>query len=387
MRTNKGFTLVELLVAMVVFVIVLGAAMSFLVAQSRTFRRGSDEMNVLQNMSFGADNLESQMRTAGSNTVDAQPAVVYAGNNTFAFNANYVTNDTTDIFAVYFDPDAPASQVEGLRQADQIVIPGSSPNWSYPSTDYLTNAGTTSTAELITLYFTPDLETSRTDDYTLMRQVNNNAPETLIRQVLPDSSNLPFFRYYMLRPPAANQMMQLTMVPAGQLPLKHTLATHGDGADSTRVDSLRAVLVSYVITNGQTGTLERKQRISLNIPLPNMGMKQLKICGSEPILGSALTALWVGGVTNKVKLTWNPAFDENSGEKDVVRYVIWRKKTTDAIWPDPLTSIAAGQPSYTYFDNQNLESLTSYDYRLAAQDCSPKLSTPVPATVITGVIP
>jgi prepilin-type N-terminal cleavage/methylation domain-containing protein len=387
MRSNKGFTLVELLVAMVVFVVVLGAAMSFLVTQSRTFRRGNDEMNTLQNMSFGADNIDGQLRTAGSETVDNQPVVVYASNNAFAFNSNYVTNDTTDIFAVYFDPDAPASQVEALKQANQISIPASSPAWNYPSTDYLTTAGTTSTAELITLYFTPDVETSRSDDYTLMRQVNNNAPEVLVRQVLPDSTNLPFFRYYMLRPPAANQLKQLTMVPTAQLPLKHTFATHGDGADTTRIDSLRAVLVSYVITNGQTGTLERTQRISFNVPLPNMGMKQLKICGSEPILSTGLVATWQVAPTNKVKLTWNPAFDENSGEKDVVRYVIWRKKTADPTWTDPLTSIAAGQPSYTYLDNQGLLSTTSYDYRLAAQDCSPKLSTPVIATVVTGVIP
>ena len=87
MRNNKGFTLVELLVAMVVFLVVLGAAMSFLVTQSRTFRRGSDEMGVLQNMSFGADNLDGQLRTAGANTVDNQPTVVYASANSFSFNS------------------------------------------------------------------------------------------------------------------------------------------------------------------------------------------------------------------------------------------------------------------------------------------------------------
>ena len=35
--------------------------------------------------------------------------------------------------------------------ANQISIPASSPAWTYPSTDYVTGAGTTSTAELITL--------------------------------------------------------------------------------------------------------------------------------------------------------------------------------------------------------------------------------------------
>src|SRR5436190_3806000 len=123
MRTNEGFTLVEMLVAMTVFVIVLAAAMSFLVTQSRTFRRGSDDMGVLQNMSYGADNLDSQLRTTGANTVDAQPPVVYASNNSFSFNSDYVSNDTLDISAVYFDPDAATAEVETIKLANQIVIP------------------------------------------------------------------------------------------------------------------------------------------------------------------------------------------------------------------------------------------------------------------------
>ena len=381
MRTNKGFTLVELLVAMVVFVVVLAASMSFLVTQSRTFRRGSDDMGVLQNMSFGADNLDSQLRTAGANAVDAQPPVVYAGNNSFSFNSDYVSNDTLDISAVYFDPDAATAEVETIKLANQIVVPGSSPNFSYPSTDYQTAAGTASPAELITLFFTPDLETSRTDDFDLMRQVNSNAAEVLVRQVLPDSTNLPFFRYYILRPPGANLLPKLTLVPAAELPAAHTVATHGDAADAaSKIDSLRAVLVSYVITNGQTGSLERKQRISLNIPLPNMGLKQLKICGSDPILNSAVAAVYAPTPT-RVTLTWLPAFDENYGEKDVVRYVIWRKISTDPTWTDPLTSIPAGQATYSYTDKQGLANGSTYEYRLAAQDCSPKLSTPVTATV------
>ncbi len=381
MRKNQGFTLVELLVAMVVFVAVLGAAMSFLVAQQRTFRRGSDDMAVLQNMSFGADNLDGQIRTAGANAVDNQPPVVYASANTLAFNSDYVANDAADISAVYYDPDAPAAEVEALKLANQIAIPGSAPNFAYPSVDYQTTAATASPAELITLFFTPDLETARNDDFTLMRQVNNSPAEVLVRQVLPDSTNLPFFRYYILRPAAANLLPVLTLVPAAQLPTAHDLAVHGDKADITRIDSLRAVLVSYVITNGQTGTLERKQRISLNIPLPNMGMKQLKICGSDPILGTGLNANYQP-LSGKVRLTWVPAVDENAGEKDVVRYVIWRRKITDPTWTDPLTSVAAGQANYTYDDNQGLQALTTYEYRLAAQDCSPKLSAPVTATAI-----
>ncbi len=50
-------------------------------------------------------------------------------------------------------------------------------------------------------------------------------------------------------------------------------------------------------------------------------------------------------------------------------------------WTDPLTSIAAGQPMYNYTDPQTPVSGATYEYRLAAQDCSPKLSTPVSSSI------
>lgn len=383
MRTNRGFTFVELLVAMTIFIVVLGGALSFVNMQMRGFNKGSEQMSILQNLSYGADNLESQLRTTGANTADAQPPVVYAGVNSFSFNANYVSNDAADLFAVYIDPDAPSAQTDALRQAGQIAIPGSSPAFVYPTTNYDDGGGVNSSAETITLFFTPDTETTRTDDYTLMRQVNNQSAEVLIRKVLPDSTNLPFFRYYKARVTAVGIPPILTMVPNTELPLRHNLATHGDLPDSaSRIDSLRAVLVSYIVTNGETGAKERQERISLRIPLPNMGLRQLKVCGSEPILSQALVAVPdpTPGVYN-VRLSWLPAFDESSGERDVVRYVLWRRKPADP-WPDPLTSIAAGQANYLYID-QNLDPNTTYQYRLAAQDCSPKLSTPTITTVLT----
>lgn len=393
MRTRQGFTLIELLVAMVVFVIVLGGALSFLTAQQRMFQKGSDAMGVLQNLSFGSDNLDSQIRTAGGNTPDVQPPVVYAGSNSFAFNADYVSNDAADISAVYIDPDAPAVEVEALRTTGQITIPASSPAFVYPSTNYDAGVGINSPAETITLFFDPNLETARADDFVLMRQVNGNAPEVLIRNVLRDSTNLPFFRYYKLRVPAApaGLLPQLVQVPAAEVPISHALATHGNTADLvSRIDSLRAVLVSFKVTNGETGTKERTERISMNIPLPNMGLKQLKICGSSPVLGQPLTAIFDNADGNdKVHLTWINAFDEAGGERDVIRYVLWRRQTNpvNEVYGDPLTSVAAGFPNYLYDDAQNLEKGATYEYRLAAQDCSPRLSTPVLSTSTVYIIP
>jgi prepilin-type N-terminal cleavage/methylation domain-containing protein len=392
MRTRQGFTLIELLVAMVVFVIVLGGALSFLTAQQRAFQKGSDAMGVLQNLSYGSDNLDSQLRTAGGNTPDEQPPVVYAGSSAFAFNADYISNDVGDIWAVYVDPDASGPETEALRASAPISIPTSSPAFVYPSVDYLAG-GFNSPAETIILYFDVNPETARSDDFLLMRQVNGNPPEVLIRNVLRDSTSLPFFRYYKHRIAAVGLLPQLVQVPAGEVPMAHTIAVHGNQADlnaGTRIDSLRAVLVSFKVTNGEVGAKERTERISMNIPLPNMGLKQLKICGSQPILGSpSLLAVFdtTGGV-DKVNLSWNQAFDENSGERDVVRYVLWRRKLLPLPAEplgDPLTSISAGFPSYVYTDVQNLEVDATYQYQLAAQDCSPKLSTAVNTTVVTTI--
>jgi len=392
MRTRQGFTLIELLIAMVVFVIVLGGALSFLTAQQRMFQRGSDAMGVLQNLSFASDNLDSQIRTAGGNAPDAQPPVVYASPNAFAFNADYVANDPGDISAVYIDPDASPTEVEALRASAPITIPTSSPAFVYPSADYTLEGGFNSPAETIVLFFSDNLETARGDDFLLMRQVNANPPEVLVRNVIRDSINLPFFRYFKLRVAAAGQLPALVQVPNGEVPMAHTLAVHGNTADlspNSRIDSLRAVLVSFRVTTGETGPLERTERISMTIPLPNMGLKQLKICGSQPVFGQPLLAVFdtTGGV-DKVNLTWIRAFDEIAGERDVIRYTLWRRKINPPpaeAYGDPLTSVSAGFPNYLYVDAQNVERDVTYEYRIAAQDCSPKLSTGVLTTVQTTI--
>ena len=164
MKSRSGFTLIEMLIAMVVFMGVLGGALSFLRAQSRGFRKGDEEMSTLLNLSYGADHLHAQLRTTGARTLDRQPPIVYASANSYSFNADYVSNDVSDISAVYVDPDAPAEETVGLRLADQIAIPGSTPAFLYPSQDYLDDLGNNTLAETITLFFRPDVETPRADD-------------------------------------------------------------------------------------------------------------------------------------------------------------------------------------------------------------------------------
>jgi prepilin-type N-terminal cleavage/methylation domain-containing protein len=390
MRRHAGFTLVEMLIAMVVFMGVMAGALSFLTAQSRGFRKGDEEMSTLLNLSYGADHLHAQLRTAGARTLDRQPPIVYANGNTFSFNADYVSNDAGDISAVYVDPDAPAEETVALRLADQMNVSGTNPVFMYPAQDYLDGLGNNSPAETISLFFQANAETPRTDDFILFRRVNGQPPEPLVRNILRDSTNLPFFRYYKLRVPGPGLLPVTTLVTAAELPLRHTIPGHGSTADAgAPIDSLRAVLVSYIVTNGQTGARERQQRISLTIPLANMGLRELKICGAAPVLGQPLNALYDNATgVNRVVLSWNPAFDENLGEMDVVRYVIWRRDVADPDWSDPLTSVpAAGQANYSYTDAQDLVQGTSYEYRLSAQDCTPRLSASATSNQVQIPVP
>lgn len=377
MRRTAGFTLVEMLLAVVIFTIVMAGAMSFLSTQSRGFRRGDQDMSTLLNLSYGADHLHAHLRTAGANVAFRQPLVVYGSANAFSFNADYASNDAGDISAVYVDPDALPEETGALRVAEQISIPGSSPAFAYPTMDYTAGAGINSAAETISFFFQLDAETARGDDFLLLRQVNGQSAEPLVRNIVPDSTNLPFFRYFKLRrPPGANQQLLMSLVPAVELPLSHAIAGHGSIADGgSRIDSLRAVLVSYMVTNGLTGALERRQRISLTIPLPNMGLRELKICGGAPVLAQALTALFDNSTgVSQILLNWNRAFDEDQGERDVVRYVLWRRDVAEPDWSDPLTSVSAvGLAAYSHVD-QDLVAGTTYEYRLAAQDCTPRLS-------------
>lgn len=374
MKRTAGFTLVEMMIAMVVFTGVMAGGLSFLTAQSRGFRRGDQEMATMLNLSYGADHLHAQLRTAGANVVFRQPLVVYASANAFSFNADYASNDAADISAVYIDPDASAAETVALQLADQIAIPTSGP-FLYPLQDYSAGAGVNSPAETITLFFQADAETPRADDFVLLRQVNGQPAEPLVRNVLRDGANQPFFRYLKLRTPAG-AAPAIVAVATADLPYSHAIAGHGSTADAgAPIDSLRAVQVNFIVTNGQLGTLERTQRIGLTIPLPNMGLRELKICGAAPVLGQPLTAVFDNATgVDEITLSWNVAYDETQGERDVVRYVVWRRDITDPDWSDPLTSVSAvGQATYSHVD-ADLVSGTTYEYRLAAQDCSPRLS-------------
>jgi len=288
-----------------------------------------------------------------------------------AFNADFVTNTPGDVFAVYFNPDAPDGGTGAMTQAMRTPIPQAAV--AYPDTSYMTGL-INSPAETIVFFFQPDTTTARPDDYVLYRRVNNLAPEVVSRNLLR-APGAPFFQYFRQVNAALTGSESLQPVPPASLPLWHSVPIHLTLADTVaafaiNIDSVRAVQVTIAVTNGLTGTAERRRTLSRFMRLPNVGLAVKKTCGDEPILGTPLTATWNPAVLG-VDLAWNAAVDELAGEKDVQRYVIWRRLTADTGFADPYTSLPGG----TYvFTDQAVTPGAHYFYGLAAQDCTPSNS-------------
>jgi prepilin-type N-terminal cleavage/methylation domain-containing protein len=372
-RDERGMTLVEMMLALFVFSIVMAGALSFLRAQGRAFSLGSERVMMYQNIRYVVNEMEKDLRTAGAATADQQPQLIYVASNVVAFNANYWTNTPGDPTAVYYNPDAPDSAVQAMTKAQKTTIPMTS--FGYPDTSYMVS-GANSAAETIIFYFVQDSTSSRTDDYILYRKVNTGTPEVVARNVL-QTSGVPFLQYYRQITPFGGGTPTLQLVAAASLPLMHTAKIHLSPSDTgvyALIDSIRAVRVNYTTTNGRTGSYERLRQVSRMIRLPNAGLANRKSCGDPPLPMSAPVATRI--VVNSVpvvQLAWSPATDENAGEKDVERYVVWRRPSTTTDWGDPLVSIPSGSPSYVYVDG-SVTTGTTYYYAVAAQDCSPALS-------------
>jgi prepilin-type N-terminal cleavage/methylation domain-containing protein len=380
MLNRRGMTLIEMMIALIVFSLVLATSLSFISKQSKGFDKSASDMGMLQNLSFANQLLDQELRLAGANTPYKQPAVVYAGTTAFIYNADYASN-TDSLYAVYYNPGLPNSQVSALQAADKFALPCTNPSFSYPDSNYWTNGSSTvnSPAETIEWCFSPDASTSDASDYVLVRQVNNNTPETVIRNIY-QTSGKQFFRYYYKRIPASGaSSATLDTVPAAWMPVKHTQFIHGSQADTgvaARVDSLAMVEVNFTVTNGLSGTSQRSRAINFMVPLPNNGIKQITSCGSPPLFTSAIAATWVPVSGDwELHLTWTPSLDENSGEKDVTGYVIWRRQVGMTTWGNPIASVPAGVSSPVYADTVTSGTSPAYQYAVAAQDCSPSLST------------
>ena len=385
---RRGFTLIEMLLAVTVFSIVISAAFGFLLAQSRSFQRMGERSNLMQNMRFGRDILRQELRATGTNVTDEQPMIVHASDSVFSFNADLTTNVEDSVAltgAVYVDPFAPDSIISAMRMSTAAVIPGSS--FSYPLADYSQNplAFINSDAETITFWFATDTSTSSNGDFMLLRQVNRGSPEVLLRNVKRRTGQ-PFLRYWYDPSRYGTIDPNLDTIPRSWIPLSKSTPRRGVAPDTgtattTRIDQIRAVEINYEVETG-TGSAARTSLVNYMVPMPNTAKPRLRrICGRLPIFGNSLTATYVPS-PQRIQLNWGAATDQTAGEQDVIRYVIWRRETGTPDWGDPHVTVGATTAkTYQIFDN-GVTPGTSYEYAVAVQDCTPNISGLSPSNTV-----
>lgn len=369
-RHRAGFTLIELLIAMVVLGLVMASALSIFRSQSRNFRVGGTKMELNQNIRYSVSTIDRVLRTLGAGTAADQPMLVYAADDAITFNSNFAS-DVADGNAVYVNSDLPAGAINSMTTALTITLPNTA--IVYPTADYFWGAGTPSRAETISFYFRPDSTTAADpNDYILFQRVNAMPPELVARHIRAYPGR-PFFEYWYDSTNVSGQLFSRQLA-AARVPVRHLSAFHGAQSDtgtSALADSIRMVRVNLVVTNGLMNADSASRRLSTMIRIPNNGLVTVKTCGDAPILGGTLTAIPNAvGDPPFVELQWSPSVDETSGERDVSQYNVYFRVQGTPPW-QPFTTIAAGQASYDITHGAGLIAGQTYEYAVAAQDCSP----------------
>jgi hypothetical protein len=184
-----------------------------------------------------------------------QPSVVYADARAFSFNTGFGSTVRPDLL------------VSLGRSRRPVKDDGT---WEIAF------------AKTVTFFFAPDSANTRVPGaFALWREVNDAAPQILVRNVLPDT--LPFFVYKCAAQDPSGD--SLAPVPAERLPI--TFAdTSEAGIDA---QSIRAVELHFLVTNGERGSAQKVERVSVVAMLPGAGQAVQPVAGehSSPVAGLA----------------------------------------------------------------------------------------------------
>lgn len=384
MRNRLGFTLIEMTVAMMILLLITGAAVQYFRRQASMVTKETARMDALQNAQFAASQIERDLREAGAGVVDVQPMIVQLDTQAITFNANLVSIDSGDVRAVYQLSDANPNGVRAMLSGEALALPNSTPAKTYPDTTYLMASGVVSGAETISYWLRPDSSSPYPNRYTIWRRVNA-LPATLVaRGIVKDTRDtMAVFTYY-----KADSTNRLVAIPKNKLPLYHT-KIHGAATDTgatAMTDSVRAVRVHFLAAarDPRTGK-DALRTIDVLVRLMNSGLLHFSSCGQPPLSPSAPVAVSsiAAAPVKTVTLTWTKSGDDGAGEKDIERYAIFRRLSTDLSFADPVASIpASATASYSFVDTQVLPNMT-YVYGVAAQDCTPMVSGMVSAPAVT----
>lgn len=380
---RSGFTILEMTIAMVIFIAVMGAAASVFRMSSRTIAAQSGRIEAQHNARFALTLIERELRMGGVGLGRGQPPLVHAGPLGVTFNTNLVSN-ITDPTAVYLNPDADIRTVGMFPVAKALALPGTTD--LYPDTTYEVSANTPSSAETISYWLSKDSTSKRSDEYVLFRRVNY-APAMVITRGVIVGPNDTVFQFF-----ALDSTQTLKPISLARLPATHTMKIHkaaGDTGTFALIDSVRAVKVRLRTLYKDPRGIEAIREFAGRVTILNAGAAQRATCGELPLAVKPTAVVATDPDGNfYVQVTWSPSVDEDAGEKDVERYALYRRSAAAAAFEEPMSSVPAGEAAYSYADFAVTPG-EEYVYGVTAQDCSPAMSAMAmaPSVIIPGGAP
>lgn len=361
---RSGFTLLEMIIAMVLISVTLALTVPVFRTQVQAFGNVSGRDDAQLNARYGVAMIDRELRVAGVGVLDAQPLLIQAAPYAITFNADMVSRDKADKGAAYYDPDVDPNAAASLPNTSKITLPLGS--MQYPDSNYMENGGVPSAAETISYWVTADPDPAANGTYVLYRRVNA-LPPTVVAKALVLPPNEPVFKYF-----KSDTLGRLDSIPTASLPLYHSAAIHNSKADSGKFalpDSIRIVKVRLTGQYTDRKGVKNLRPVETQVRIMNAGLLHFTTCGNPPIFTSVVTAVATNVPTPKVTISWNSSADQSSGEKDVEQYAVFRRASTSAAFTEPLLSIpGATTPTYLFIDTQ-VQSGDQLIYGIAAVDC------------------
>jgi hypothetical protein len=366
-----------MMLSLTLLLAVLGLSTRLFRVQSNAVSAQAGRLDAMQNSRFALGLLEREIRMAGVGVADAQPLLVMAGPLAVTFNADLTALDTSDLSAVYINPDADSASAVMMRTSAKITLPGTAT--LYPDTNYTYNIGVPSNAETITYWLSRDSTSPRSYEYILFRRANARPAKVVARGIIYNPGDT-VFRYW-----KSDTAGTLTPVSPALLPLVHSAPMHGSPADTARsalTDSVKQLRVTFKSLYRDPKTnVDVVRTVAQTIHLMNAGLIRRSTCGQPPLgvtPSATATAAGPGVPQTFVTVGWTPSIDDGAGEKDVERYAIYRRLASVATFDEPFASVPAGAASYSFKDT-DVTSGQQWVYGVSAQDCTPS-SSPIGST-------
>lgn len=377
-RPRAGFTLIEMMMAILLTMLVFGITVPFFRVQTNAVDQGAGRLDALQNARYAQNAIDRELRLAGG--TPGQPMIVQASAFAITFNVDLVSRLASDPNATYFTPSADSLATESWEPSRAKALPTALK--MYPLQFYYDANLNQSPAETISYFLYVDASSGRPDLYTLFRRVNDRDSTIVTRNIWIPASVGYFFRYW--RP---NFFGVTQMIPMSSLPMYYDTPTVPLVLpDSLRESDIRIVEMRIAglyrdVKNAKdvTRTIYSKTR------LYNAGLLRQSTCGSAPLGANNVVATQVYDALSpfpllKVTVTWDKSLEETGGEADVASYFVERRLSSGTDWEVLGNLLARNLASYA-FDDFTFKS-GSWVYGVVATDCTPANS---PVTISSAV--